>query len=127
MGSDRYVVDSANHTIRKIAPDGTVTTFAGSATFPGSADGAGSAARFRSPGGIASLGGDLYVADTENHTIRKVTSSGIVSTLAGNPGATGSADGTGTSARFNRPLGIVALGVDLYVADSDNHTRNNFV
>jgi len=122
LGSDRYVVDSANHTIRKIAPDGTVTTFAGSATFPGSADGAGSAARFRSPGGIASLGGDLYVADTENHTIRKVTSSGIVSTLAGNPGATGSADGTGTSARFNRPLGIVALGVDLYVADSDNHT-----
>jgi len=122
LGDDLFVADPGNHTVRKIAPDGTVTTFAGLAGVAGTADGTGSAARFRSPGGIASLGGALYVADTENHSIRKITSGGIVTTIAGTPGASGSADGTGTSARFSSPKGIVALGSDLYVADTGNHT-----
>lgn len=121
LGDDRYVTDSANHTVRKIASGGTVSTLAGSPGTAGSADGFGSAARFRSPGGIATLGGNLYVSDTENHTIRKITPDGNVSTVAGSPGATGSADGTGTSARFSGPRGIVSLGGDLYVADTGNH------
>ncbi len=122
IGDNVFLVDTGNHTIRKVTSPGAVTTIAGSAGSPGSADGSGSAARFRFPGGVTTLGGDLFVSDSENHTIRKVTTSGVVTTLAGNPGATGSADGTGTAARFNNPQGIVALGGDLYVVDSGNHT-----
>lgn len=122
LGEDLYVADGANHTIRKIVPDGTVTTLAGFAGTAGSTDGTGSASRFRSQGGIAVLVGDLYVADTENHTIRKVTAAGDVSTLAGTPGSTGSTDGTGASALFNNPRGIAVMGSDLYVADTGNHT-----
>jgi len=122
IGDDLFVADPGNHTIRKIAPDGTVTTLAGLAGIPGDGDGTGSAARFRSPGGIASLGGDLYVADTENHTIRRIDPSGAVTTIAGSPGAAGSSDGTGAAARFRNPHGIVVLGGDLYVADTGNHT-----
>jgi hypothetical protein len=122
IGDNVFLADTDNHTIRKVTSSEVVTTIAGSAGSPGSADGSGSAARFRFPGGIASLGGDLFVSDSENHTIRKVTTSGVVTPLAGNPGATGSADGTGTAARFNNPQGIVALGGDLYVVDSGNHT-----
>jgi hypothetical protein len=122
IGDDVFLTDTDNHTIRKVTSSGAVTTIAGSAGVTGTADGSGSAARFRFPGGIASLGGDLFVSDSENHTIRKVTTSGVVTTLAGNPGATGSADGTGTAARFNNPQGIVALGGDLYVVDSGNQT-----
>ncbi|GAB4361781.1 MAG: hypothetical protein Kow00128_00880 [Deltaproteobacteria bacterium] len=122
IGDDLYVADANNHTIRRIAPDGTVTTFAGLAGTPGTSDGTGTAARFSGPGGVAALGGDLYVADTDNHTIRKITGTGVVTTIAGSPGAAGSADGTGTAARFSGPRGIVALGGDLYVADTGNHT-----
>jgi hypothetical protein len=122
IGDNVFLADTDNHTIRRVTSSGAVTTIAGSAGSPGSADGSGSAARFRFPGGIASLGGDLFVSDSENHSIRKVTPSGVVTTLAGNPGATGFADGTGTAARFNNPQGIVALSGDLYVVDSGNHT-----
>ena len=78
----------------------TVSTLAGTA---GSANGTGSAARFDSPFGIAydPADGCLYVADTSNDTIRKVTSAGVVSTLAGTAGSRGSTDGTGGAARFN--------------------------
>jgi sugar lactone lactonase YvrE len=103
-----YVADTANHTIRKITPvDGVVTTLAGAAGVPGSADGTGSDARFNSPGGVAvDDAGNVYVADTDNHTIRKITPAGVVTTLAGAAGALGSANGPGGDARFNRPTGL---------------------
>ena len=73
----------------------------------GSTDGTGSAARFNSPRGIAvDSAGTVYVADTNNHTIRQITPAGVVTTLAGLPGSSGTADGTGTAARFNQPRGI---------------------
>lgn len=119
-----YVADSANHTIRKITPGGDVTTFAGTRLIAGSADGQGTAATFAYPSGVAAdSGGNLYVADYENHAIRKITQTGIVSTLAGSPGTPGSADGMGTTARFNYPRGVAVDGAGtLYIADYGNHT-----
>jgi hypothetical protein len=82
-----YVADSLNHTIRKVTPGGVVTTLAGLAGNRGSADGTGSAARFYYPWGVAvDSAGNVYVADSLNHTIRKVTPSGVVTTLAGAAG-----------------------------------------
>ena len=67
--------------------------------------------------------GNVYVADTDNHTIRKVTPSGMVTTLAGLAGNPGSADGTGSAARFSYPSGVaVDSAGNVYVADSGNHT-----
>jgi sugar lactone lactonase YvrE len=120
-----YVADTDNHTLRKvIASTGAVTTLAGLAGNSGSADATGSAARFNNPSGVAVDGaGNIYVADTLNHTLRKVTSAGVVSTLAGATGSSGSADGTGSAARFQGPQGLAfnSSGV-LYVADTNNHT-----
>ena len=111
-----------NETIRKITPDGVVTTFAGQAGSSGSADGVGSAARFNEPTGMAlDRSGNLYVADTYNHTIRKITPAGVVTTLAGTPGGEGGADGTGSAARFSFPRGIaIDVSGNLYVADPGN-------
>ncbi len=119
-----YVTDSANSTIRLITPAGVVTTFAGTAGSPGGADGTGSAARFNNPRGLTSdSAGNLYVADTGNNCIRKVTSSGIVTTLAGLAGTFGSTDGTGSAARFTMPFKIAVDAADnLYVADTSQHT-----
>jgi streptogramin lyase len=116
-----YVADQSNHKIRKITPAGVVTTFAGSGAV-GAADGIGTAASFNSPSGVAvDASGNVYVADLGNHTIRKITSSGVVTTFAGS-GAAGAADGTGTTASFNFPTGIAvdALG-NVYVADQVNN------
>ena len=119
-----YVADTANHTIRKITPGGVVSTLAGLAGNPGSADGTGSAARFNQPQGVAVDGaGNVYVADTGNHTIRKITPGGAVSTLAGLAGSSGSANGTGSGARFYEPEGVaVDSAGNVYVADTWNHT-----
>ena len=119
-----YVADSYNHTIRKITSGGLVTTFAGTAGSPGSADGTGSAARFYYPFGVAVDGsGNVYVADNGNNTIRKITSGGVVSTLAGTAGAPGAADGTGPAARFYAPQGVAVDGSgNVYVADTLNNT-----
>jgi sugar lactone lactonase YvrE len=122
-----FVADTLNNTIRKITAGGVVTTLAGmagSSGSAGSADGAGRTARFDHPIGIAvDGGGTLFVADTRNHTIRKIGADGVVTTLAGSPGNSGSADGTGSAARFNRPMGLAHdVAGNLLVADSDNNT-----
>ena len=119
-----YVADSSNHTVRKITLAGVVTTLAGTAGVKGSADGTGTSARFQQPMGIATDGaGNVYVADYSNHTIRKITPAGAVTTLAGMAGVEGSNDGTGIWARFNRPFGIATDGAgNIYVADSFNHS-----
>src|SRR5207248_461195 len=99
-----YVADTGNDTIRKITPAGVVTTLAGLAGSYGSADGTGSAARFFFPAGLATdSSGNVYVADYSNYTIRKITPAGLVTTLAGLAGNQGSADATGSAARFNYP------------------------
>ncbi len=118
-----YVADSANHTIRKITPAGLVTTLAGKAGASGSANGTGSAARFYSPSGVAvDTAGNVYVADTVNDTIRKVTPAGAVTTLAGKAGVSGTNNGTGSAARFNTPFGVaVDAAGNVYVADTYNH------
>lgn len=99
-----YVADTGNHTIRRISPAGVVSTFAGKPGEPGAADGTGASARFRSPEGLAvDRNGNVYVADTGNHTIRLITPSGIVSTIAGSPGQAGTVDGPAATARFDSP------------------------
>ncbi|MGA2081268.1 MAG: hypothetical protein ABSH53_11735 [Holophaga sp.] len=133
QGDDLYVADSGNHTIRQVAPDGTTLTWAGTAGQAGSANGAAiGAALFNTPSGVAvDAAGDVYVADTLNHTIRKITPESVnqvrtVSTLAGVAGQSGSSDSSGsgpTGALFNQPLGLSIDDSDgnVYVADSANH------
>src|SRR5207237_1018476 len=115
-----YVADTDNSTIRKITSAGVVSTLAGTAGSAGSADGTGSAARFNYPQGVAVDGsGNVYVADTDNNTIRKITSAGVVSTLAGTAGSTGGVDGTGSAAQFYSPYGVAVDGSgNVYVADT---------
>jgi len=117
-----YIADSQNHVIRKAATNGIVSTFAGQAGTPGSMDGNGHQAQFDTPSGIAiAPNGDFYVSDTGNHTIRKITPAGGVTTMAGMPAQSGFTDDTGSAARFNSPLGITVGANDtLYVADSGN-------
>jgi len=102
----------------------TFTHLAGSPGGTGYADGTGSTARFASPSGaVVDSSGNIYVADTYNHTIRKITPGGVVTTLAGLPGVSGSADGTGSAARFYLPSGVaVDSSGTVYVADTDNDT-----
>jgi len=118
--SNLYVTDTLNNYIRKITPRGNVSTFAGSGE-SGFSDGAGRSAQFYSPYGITiDAAGNLYVADTFNHRIRKVSSKGEVSTLAGNSDMN-YADGTGNTATFATPHGIaIDAAGNLYVADSMN-------
>ncbi|QJD94269.1 gluconolaconase [Duganella dendranthematis] len=116
-----YVADTGNNAIRKIKPDGTVSTLAGDG-LAGSKDGKGAAAQFNGPVGVAVDGaGVVYVADTYNDRIRRIAPDGTVSTLAGGKRA-GMADGAGEQALFDTPTGI-ALGPtgELYIADTSNH------
>jgi hypothetical protein len=114
-----YVTDFNNHAVRKITADGTVTTFAGGVQ--GFADGKGTAAKFYRPGGVAvDANGVVYVSDSYNHRIRKITQDGIVTTFAGS--SYGYLDGIGTKARFAYPQGLNFSGTgQLYVADKNNH------
>lgn len=123
-GGRLFVADTGNSTIRQIAQDGTVSTLAGSPSDANSYDGPANAARFYHPEGlIVGPDGNIYVADTWNHTIRKITPSGQVTTLAGLAGLPGSVDGTNSKARFNYPAAIAAdASTNFYVADSFNHT-----
>jgi sugar lactone lactonase YvrE len=117
-----FIADSRNHCIRKISTNGIVTTFAGLAGTAGTGDGS-AAARFDTPCGIAlAPNGDLYVSDTGNHTIRRITPAGSVTTIAGTAGQSGFTDALGTAARFNSPLGLaVAADGTIFVADGGNH------
>jgi sugar lactone lactonase YvrE len=127
--SNLYVADTGNHTVRKIARDATganwiVTTLAGSPGHSGDVDGRGSAARFYYPEGIAlDSAGTIYVGDSVNRTVRKISPDGMVTTLAGPAGSYGSADGPVLSARFNEPYGVaVDPSSNVYVADTFNDT-----
>ena len=119
-----FVADRINHTIRKVTSAGVVTTLAGTAGSNGSTDATGSAARFNQPYGVAvDTAGNVFVGDTYNDTIRKVTSAGVVTTLAGLAGSSGSTDATGSAARFRSPLGVtVDTAGNVFVADYNNHT-----
>jgi hypothetical protein len=124
-----YIADSNNHIIRIInKATGIVSTLAGKAGKSGSADGIGSTARFSSPNGIFCDGANLFVTDTNNHTIRKIViATGKVSTLAGTTGQNGSADGAGTIAKFNFPYSIWGKGENLYIVDTNNNTIRKIV
>ena len=120
LAGNLYVADTGNHTVRKIGPAGIVSTIAGMADQAGSADGVGSSARFNQPQGIAvDLSGNVYVADTGNHTIRKITPAGIVTTLAGRAGTNGTLDGAAASALFDAPdrLTVDSAG-NVYLANN---------
>ena len=120
-----YVADATDNSIRKVTSDGAVTTLAGKGGSFGSADGTGDAARFKNPLGIAvDTAGNVYVADTGNSTVRKITAGGVVSTLAGSAGLAGSLDATGTAARFMGPYGItVDAAGNVYVVESSAAVR----
>jgi sugar lactone lactonase YvrE len=119
-----YVTDTGNSTIREVSAAGAVTTLAGAPGQCGSVDGNGSAARFCSPQGITlDRQGNLYVADTLNHTIRRIDRANNVTTIAGVAGSCGSSDGRGNAARFCEPRDIeVDEDGYLYVADTANST-----
>lgn len=118
-----YVADTGNHTVRKVIPNGEVTTLAGCAGIRGGADGVGVLARFNGPADVeADAAGNVYVADRDNHMVRRVTPSGRVTTLGGMPNAMSAADGLGTAARFAQPSGVTLDGAGvLYVADACNN------
>lgn len=119
-----YVGDDQNHTVRKITPAGVVTTLAGLAGNPGGADGTGSAARFKAPHGVAvDPNGNVWVADTANRAIRRITPAGVVTTFAGVIGSSGDLDGPAASARFSEPTGLALDGAgNLFVTDLASHT-----
>lgn len=119
-----YLCDAGNQTIRKITPSGMVTTLAGTAGVGGSQDGQGAAASFQTLRNVAvDPAGNVFVTDMGNHTIRKITPAGLVSTFAGTTGVIGSSDGRSAAASFNSPDGIAADSAgNLYVADTYNHT-----
>ena len=116
-----YVADYGNNRIRKVTAAGVVTTFAGSGTLT-YLDGTGTNAGFKSPAGVAvDSSGNVYVADTNNNRIRKITAVGVVTTLAGS-GTSSYGDGTGTNTGFNVPSGLVVdASGNVYVADTSNH------
>jgi len=118
-----YVADSGGFLVRKIAPGAVVTTLAGTSGSVGSADGTGAAAQFYAQNGIAvDAGGNVYVTEA-NNTIRKITSAGVVTTLAGTSNVGGASNGTGAAAQFNDPFGIaVDAAGDMFVTDLNNDT-----
>jgi len=118
-----YVGDSANDVIRMIK-GGAVTTLAGSGT-KGFLDGSAASARFNYPKGLAEAGGIVYVADSENHRIRRIQG-GVVSTLAGS-GTSGFLDGPAASARFSSPSSVAISGSTIYVVDTGNNRIRSVV
>lgn len=122
IGTDLYAADTGNQVLRKIDASAFVTTLAGGALAAGHVDGAGTSARFNGPKGIGTNGTYLYVADTQNHAVRRLTVAGIATTLAGNPPQAGTTNDTGAAARFRGPAGAALIGDNVIVADTGNHT-----
>jgi sugar lactone lactonase YvrE len=118
-----YVAEPASATIRKVTPQGAVTTLAGARGAVGYADGEGTAARFNQPSRLSTdAQGNVYLTDTGNSVVRKITPAGSVGTVAGN-GTCGSVDGHMTGAQFCNPKGIALdRRGNLWIADTGNHT-----
>jgi sugar lactone lactonase YvrE/tetratricopeptide (TPR) repeat protein len=119
-----YVADTLNHAIRMISPNGIVKTLAGLPGTSGCVDGIGGAARFNSPNAVAAdRDGNVFVADSDNHVVRRITQDGVVTTFAGMPGSRGHVDGIGSAARFSIPAGVaVDARGNVFVADPDSYT-----
>jgi len=118
-----FIADAGNHAIRRISRDGVVTTWAGALMQSGRGDGDRLTARFRYPTGIAADAQcNLFVADRGNHTIRKISAAGVVTTIAGSAGVSGNADGNASAARFNGPQDV-AIDTDgtLWISDTGNN------
>ncbi len=120
-----YIADQQNHRIRKVATNGIISTIAGTGSYGFSGDGgAATAATLASPAGVALDGmGNLYIADSQNHRIRKVATKGIITTVAGRGIAGYGGDGAAaTAANLNNPVGVAVDGMgNLYIADALNH------
>lgn len=122
MSGNVFIADSENHRIRKVAPNGIITTVAGSD--PGSGDGGPAlAARLFAPGGIAvDASGNVFIADTNNHRVRRVGTDGTITTVAGTGSPGYSDNGSGQLAQLNAPVGLAFdRSGNLYIADSGNH------
>jgi hypothetical protein len=126
--TDQYVfiADTDNHVIRRLDKvSGQVTIIAGTEDVSGSQDGDGAVATFFHPHGLARFGSDLYIADSDNQVIRHIDLANTaypVSTVVGQAGIVGTADGVGAEARFNTPEGVSTDGTQLIVADTFNST-----
>jgi hypothetical protein len=123
-----YVTDSGNHTIRRITPQGMVTTVAGEAGVPGSNDGPALQAHLNTPSGIdVNARGEVFIADTGNHVIRMLTRDGMLVTIAGTPGVAGFADGDAEQAMFSGPVGLrIAPDGTILIADTSNNAIRQF-
>ena len=122
-GNNIFMTDGQSNRIYKILPNGSYSIFAGTGFSAGSADGTGAAARFNGITGITiDSSNNLYASDTGNKTIRKITPAGVVTTIAGTAGLSGSTDAEGSAARFNSPWDIDIDGSgNLYIADRGNN------
>ena len=123
---DIYIAEFHGHTIRKIdMPSATLSVFAGATGVSGSTDGTGTSARFQNPSGVSfDASGNFYVSDYSNNTIRKIVlATAEVSTLAGTPLESGTADGVGSAARFFAPKDVQVQGTNVFVVDGHNTIR----
>jgi sugar lactone lactonase YvrE len=117
------VADTGNSALRTLDTGALAGNLAGSPGRPAFTDATGTRAFFRNPVGVASdAAGNIFVADTGNHVIRRVSPDGETTTIAGAPQAPGKADGKGSVATFTTPAGIALSGTNLYIADTGNHT-----
>ncbi len=128
---DLFIADTLNRRIRKVTPDGTISTAAGTGDAGNTGDGgAATAARLQQPAGVAvDDNGNIFISDTGNHSIRQVTADGTIRTIAGQGAAGYSGDGgPATAAMLHSPEGVVLDGAgDLYFADSGNQRVRRLV